>query len=874
MEAPDTDNNRLSIAQIFTREKKRIEDHEQRDAETGCCGPADPDNPIQLSGDSLFILSPTNKLRVALGQMVDTSWFQNSILTAIVISSLSLAMDEPGLDEDSGVGQFLFYCNWVFTITFTIELIIKVMVYGFLFTPSAYLKDGWNVLDCLIVIISLVSILDSGSGSSLKALRALRALRPLRTIKRAPGLRVVVDALLACMPSFVNISIVSFIFYLVFAIMGVQFWAGKFWTCNDMSVNNVTQCIGTYTDENGDTVARVWSNAPMNFDNVLNGLLTLFEVAGLELWLDVMYNAMDVSSELGDQPVRNQSGYFALYFVLFIIIGSFLVMNLFVGAVVDQFTQAKAETGHSLVLTEDQESFVDGLRMMVRQKPYPKSRMPKGTGAWTRFRQYCFKICMWDRTSPHYTGATFDFCVSGLIVINVIIMSMYIWEPPSTVVDIDSDAADDAQKSTYNDVLEILNYVFTWVFFVEMVIKLFALGCYDYWKDHWNKLDGIVVLLSVASFVVEVSIGSVTDINPTILRVCRAFRIIRIFRLLKSSSGRGVLSLLETLVISLPALANVSALLLLVIFIFACLGMSFFGDMETGPGQGGEFEQYPYKLYNEHANFTNFYRSFLLLFRASTGESWNGIMHDCMVHSYTGAWIYWLAYMVIVAYLLFNLLIAIVLEEFSVRARQETLLVNANHIAHFVECWRRLDPDCTHFILDTEIAILLKGLQPPLGMPEGSVHLLAFQESLYVPSYEGKAHFVEVFTALLKNAYGTSEMNRIHEQCVAELAYEVGIEFETMYGVEDTGQFVSTYAAQKIQAALAGNEIRRQRAEGTGKFAGKPKKPGAWFQSTESGAGTGSVVSPLCVQSVDPSPSPESPIEEVNPTIKPTDPES
>jgi len=871
LDAPGEDRCRLSIAEIYTDETKRLEQEEKKHQEAGCCGPADPDKPLVLTGDSLFILSPTNPVRVLLGKMVDTSWFQNTILAAIVISSLSLAMDEPGLDEDSGVGQFLLVTNWIFTIMFTVELLIKVTVYGFLFTPNAYLKDGWNVLDCFIVIISNVSLYDSGSGGSLKALRALRALRPLRTIKRAPGLRVVVDALLACMPSFVNISIVSFVFYLVFAIMGVQFWAGKFWTCNDVSVDNVTQCVGTYVDDNGDTVDREWSNAPMNFDNVLNGLLTLFEVASLELWLDVMYSAMDVSSTIGDQPERNQSGYFALYFVLFVIIGSFLVLNLFVGAVVDQFTQAKAETGHSLVLTEDQESFVDGLKMMVRQKPFPKPKMPQGTGTWIKFRQLCFKICMWDRTSPHYTGVTFDWCVSSLIVINVIIMSMYVWEPPSSVVDIDSTAAEDAQESTYNDVLEILNYVFTWIFFIEMVIKLIALGCYKYWKDDWNKLDGIVVLLSLASFITEVTVGAVTDINPTILRVCRAFRIIRIFRLLKSKSGRGVLSLLETLVISLPALANVSALLLLVIFIFSCLGMSFFGDMDTGPGQTGQFEQYPYKLYNEHANFTNFYRSFLLLFRVSTGESWNGIMHDCMVHSYTGAWVYWLAYMVIVAYLLFNLLIAIVLEEFSNRARQETLHVTANDIANFVECWRRLDPECTHYIKDTELTVLIKALEPPLGMDNGSLQLLFLQDSLYIPSHNGRLHFVEVFTALLKNAYGTSEMNQIAKECVTAVAYEAGLEFETLYGVEDSGCLINNHAAQKIQATLAGRDVRLHKAEGTGKFAGKTgNKPGASEPMDDSSKFT-SKVSPMseeaenpAVQSVEASP--ESPVEmEENP---------
>lgn len=814
---------RLNIAEIFTVERQKRAEEEKALASGGYCGPSDPNNPLELHGNSLLLFSETNPIRIGLAKMVDTRLFEGTIFWAIVISSLSLAMDEPGLDPTSGVGQFLHYGNWIFTMIFSVELAIKVVVLGFMFTPQAYMKDSWNVLDLCIVVISNAALFSGSEGGSLKSLRALRALRPLRTIKRAPGLKVVVDALLACMPSFLNIGVVSVLFYLVFAIMGVQFWAGKFWSCNDTSVTGVSQCIGTYTDSTGATVAREWSNAPMNFDNVLNGLLTLFEVASLELWLDVMYSAMDVTG-LGEQPEHNNSAWFALYFIAFVIIGSFLVMNLFVGAVVDNFSQAKAETGHSLVMTQEQEDFTEGLRMMLHQKPQPKPKMPRGQGSWIKFRQTCYKICMWDRNSAHYTGQSFELGVSTLIILNLVIMSMYIWEAPSSVVSIDSDTADQSQESTYNDVLEVCNYVFTWIFFFEMCIKMVAVGQAQYWQDHWNKLDGIVVILSCVSFVVELSVGSITAVNPTILRVSRAFRIIRIFRLLKSESGKGVLQLLETLVFSLPALANVSALLLLVIFIFACLGMSFFGEMETGPNQGPDFAEYPYKLYNEHANFTNFYRSFLLLFRMSTGESWNGVMHDCM-SVYSAAWVYFCLYMVIVSYLLFNLLIAIVLEEFSVKMRQEQLYVCPRDIAQFVEAWRRYDTNGTHFIPATEVPVLLRALEPPLGVGTGSLHVLAFQEALYIPSHDGNVHYVEVFTALLKHAYGTADINQMNPKCITELAMEIGDSFETLYDVKDSGDFLSTYAACKLQAVLNGSSVRAQKATATGKFQGKDVPP-------------------------------------------------
>jgi len=806
-----TASKRLSLAAMYQEESKRQLEEDRRKDEAGWLGPNDPDAPLVCTGDSLFCFSPTNCFRVFLGKMIDCPCFQNSILFCIFVSSLLLATDEPGLDQDSDFAHFLKMTDWVFTFVFTLELVIKVIVYGLMFTPDAYLKDGWNVLDTFIVGVSLWSLFSGGAGGAFKALRALRALKPLRTIKRAPGLKIVVDAIMACMPSFLNIGCVSVLFYLVFAIIGVQFWKGKFWTCNDSNVDNVSQCVGYYTDDAGDSVLREWSNAAMNFDNVGNAMLTLFEVASLELWLDVMYSAMDVPSALGDQPEQNESAYFAIYFVFFVVFGSFLVMNLFVGAVVDNFTQAKADDEETDDLSQEQLDFMDSLEMILQEKPYPKPSMPVGNDTVASIRRTCFKICMWDRFSPYYTGTSFDIVISSLIVLNIIVMSMYVWKPPGTLLPYDSDSATDSQNSSYNDALEIANYAFTWIFFVEMVIKLIGLGFYQYIRDDWNKLDAFVVIISVISFIVNQTMASVTDINPSIIRTVRALRVIRVFRLLKGKIGRGVLALLETLVQSLPALANVSALLMLVLFIYACLGMSFFGHIETSACETCEqYNAMPYKFYNEHCNFKTFYRSFLLLFRMSTGESWNGIMHDVM-DVYVLAWVYFVTYMIIVAYLLFNLLVAVVLEQFSLKMHQQQLLVNPTHICAFVEHWRRFDPNCTHLIKVEDLPVLMQSLEPPLGFSPGQSRVAVFRDALYVPNHHGRVHFVELFTALLKFAYGTEEMDTLAGNSrLTSLAMQIGGEFPTLIDVYDDGGFAEAYAATRLQAMLHGSLWREQ----------------------------------------------------------------
>lgn len=99
-----------------------------------------------------------------------------------------------------------------------------------------------------------------------------------------------------------------------------------------------SECVGTYTDDFGREQERVWVNAYGNFDNIGNGLLTLFEVSSLEGWPGIMARSMDIVD--GGQQI-NGSPANALFFVLFVIIGSFFMVNLFVGVVVNKF---QAET--------------------------------------------------------------------------------------------------------------------------------------------------------------------------------------------------------------------------------------------------------------------------------------------------------------------------------------------------------------------------------------------------------------------------------------------------------------------------------------------------------------------------------------------------
>jgi len=735
--------------------------NEQRDC-TGCI----PPEPIQLNGKSLWIFGSENQLRVVLSKVVEHPIFENLILCLIIASSVTLALEEPGMDEESTLAKNLFYLDFIFTSIFTLEMVAKVIVLGFMFEENAYLRSGFNILDFIIVLVSLLSITGMLEASALRALRTFRALKPLRTIKRAPGLRCVVEAIMRCMPGFINIALVSSVCYLIFAILGVQFWAGRFWRCTDDTVAGVSECVGTAADG----TPREWQNAPINFDNVPNGMLTLFEVASMELWLDVMHNAMDAPSEIGVQPSTDQHWWASLYFVVFIVIGSFLIMNLFVGAVVDTFNTVKTESAKSATMTENQMQFVSSMKEMLSNKPQRALVPLDGDSCLVGLRRRCFHLC---------TNAYFDTAVMILITANVLVMSLFWWEMPRTGVLADSQQERELQETPWNSSLTHINTAFTALFVMEATLKLFGFGCGQYFSSGLNIFDFFVVSVSVIGFVFELVAGSDNTDMLNILLIFRAARVMRIFRLTVRFSG--VKRLMETLMFTLPSLLNVTMLLVLVLFIFTILGMNFFGLNKISTTSGYNH----YGLYTEHANFRTFWKGFFTLFRMSTGESWNGIMHDVMEESGDSASLFFVLYMIVGSSLLFNLVIAILLDEFSSRGQSDGFIVTPDDLDNFTKVWSKYDPEATLSIPLNSVPLFVLDVGEPLGAPAGSSLAAARMTAvkLAIPITNGKANFVETFCACAREAL---QVETLDAEVLAEVMSSLHKQFPQMISKDST----------------------------------------------------------------------------------------
>ncbi|KAK5875162.1 hypothetical protein CesoFtcFv8_027674 [Champsocephalus esox] len=275
--------------------------------------------------------------------IVEHNWFESFIIFMILLSSGALAFEDIYIEQRRTIKTVLEYSDKVFTYIFILEMLLKWTAYGFV----KYFTNAWCWLDFLIVDVSLVSLVANFMGYSeitaIKSLRTLRALRPLRALSRFEGMRVVVNALLGAIPSIMNVLLVCLIFWLIFSIMGVNLFAGKYYYCVNTTndevfpihvVNNKSECLHLVNDS-----AR-WRNVKINFDNVGAGYLALLQVATFKGWMDIMYAAVD-SRNLEDQPEYEVNLYMYLYFVIFIIFGSFFTLNLFIGVIIDNFNQQK-----------------------------------------------------------------------------------------------------------------------------------------------------------------------------------------------------------------------------------------------------------------------------------------------------------------------------------------------------------------------------------------------------------------------------------------------------------------------------------------------------------------------------------------------------
>ncbi|XP_072288010.1 voltage-dependent L-type calcium channel subunit alpha-1F isoform X2 [Pyxicephalus adspersus] len=650
-------------------------------------------------GSAFFILSNTNCLRVGCHRLIHHHIFTNLILVFIILSSISLAAEDP-IRAHSFRNHILGYFDYAFTSIFTVEILLKMTAYGAFLHKGSFCRNWFNLLDLLVVSVSLISFgIHSSAISVVKILRVLRVLRPLRAINRAKGLKHVVQCVFVAIRTIGNIMIVTTLLQFMFACIGVQLFKGKFYSCTDEAKHRPEECKGTFiVYKDGDVThpmvrERIWHNSDFNFDNVLSGMMALFTVSTFEGWPALLYKAIDANGE-NVGPIYNYRVEISIFFIVYIIIIAFFMMNIFVGFVIITFRAQGEQEYKNCELDKNQRQCVEyALKAQPLRRYIPKAK-------------YQYKV--WYMVNS--TG--FEYIMFVLILLNTIALAMQHYE----------------QSKPFNYAMDILNMVFTGLFTVEMVLKLIAFRPKHYFCDAWNTFDALIVVGSLVDIAVT-EVNSSEDSSRISITFFRLFRVMRLVKLL--SKGEGIRTLLWTFIKSFQALPYVALLIAMIFFIYAVIGMQTFGKIAMQDGT----------QINRNNNFQTFPQAVLLLFRCATGEAWQEIMlaslpgkrcdsesdfapEEEFTCGSNFAIVYFISFFMLCAFLIINLFVAVIMDNFDYLTRDWSIL-GPHHLDEFKRIWSEYDPEAKGRIKHLDVVTLLRRIQPPLGFGKLCPHRVA-----------------------------------------------------------------------------------------------------------------------------------------------------
>ncbi|XP_078790159.1 voltage-dependent R-type calcium channel subunit alpha-1E isoform X4 [Oryzias latipes] len=599
---------------------------------------------------SLFIFAEDNIIRKYAKRFIEWPPFEYMILATITANCVVLALEQhlPGEDK-TPMAKKLEKTEPYFIGIFCFEAGIKLLALGFVFHKGSYLRNGWNVMDFIVVLSGILATAGAHMNIpvDLRTLRAVRVLRPLKLVSGIPSLQIVLKSIMKAMIPLLQIGLLLFFAILMFAIIGLEFYSGKLHhTCmpsydilDNETVDSselafacgVRKCPEKY--ECNDT----WigpNDGITQFDNILFAVLTVFQCITMEGWTAVLYNTNDA---LG--PTWNW-----IYFIPLIIIGSFFVLNLVLGVLSGEFAKERERVENrrafmKLRRQQQVERELNGYRawidraeeVMLAEENKNSGRSPldvlkraskktgarrgapgddkfadtstasmsrsrmnfrsgrRGPAAYLRRKERMLRISIRRMVKTD----TFYLMVLSLVALNTICVAIVHHDQPDWLTIF----------------LYYAEFVFLGLFLAEMFLKMYGLGFRLYFHSSFNCFDCGVIVGSIF----EVVWGFFRPGMSFGISVLRALRLLRIFKITKYWAS--LRNLVVSLMSSMKSIISLLFLLFLFTVVFALLGMQLFGGRFI-------FEDYT------PTNFDTFPAAIMTVFQILTGEDWNEVMYN------------------------------------------------------------------------------------------------------------------------------------------------------------------------------------------------------------------------------------------------------
>ncbi|XP_030625015.1 voltage-dependent N-type calcium channel subunit alpha-1B [Chanos chanos] len=610
---------------------------------------------------SLFIFSEDNVIRKYAKRITEWPPFEYMILATIIANCIVLALEQHLPEDDkTPLSERLDDTEPYFIGIFCFEAGIKIIALGFVFHKGSYLRNGWNVMDFVVVLTGILAKV--GSDFDLRTLRAVRVLRPLKLVSGIPSLQVVLKSIMKAMVPLLQIGLLLFFAIVMFAIIGLEFYMGRFHTnCykNGTDKPLLDHPCGkdppSYVCDNGTDCRDGWigpNSGITNFDNILFAILTVFQCITMEGWVDILYHANDVYGNTWNW----------LYFIPLIIIGSFFMLNLVLGVLSGEFAKERerVEKRQEFLKLRRQQQIERELtgylewickaeEVLLAEEDLNAEEKSPLDGAWYKRKQNNSVLKrakvrkgkndlisaeegeepFTDISSVAPPGSPFARASlkssrndsssyfrrkekrARFFIRRMVKAQSFYWFV-LCVVGLNTlcvAIVHHKQPEWLTKALYLAEFVFLGLFLTEMTLKMYGLGPRNYFHSSFNCFDFGVILGSIFEVVwAAVHPGASLGIS-----VLRALRLLRIFKVTKywNSLRNLVVSLLN----SMKSIISLLFLLFLFIVVFALLGMQLFG------GQFNTEKETP------TTNFDSFPAAIMTVFQILTGEDWNAVMY-------------------------------------------------------------------------------------------------------------------------------------------------------------------------------------------------------------------------------------------------------
>ncbi|KAJ7531393.1 hypothetical protein O6H91_14G042100 [Diphasiastrum complanatum] len=628
-----------------------------------------------LSNKALLIFSEDNYIRKFSCKFVGSVWYMRCTSLWVAVSIFVL-METNAEGHSLALASLIPHLDRAVLIVFAVDFLLKLVAHGLILTPEPYLGNPYHLIDLFNLIVDAFSFLPMNPYAK-RTFRVLLALRPLRLVSRFDGMRELFTSLLLTLPAIASVLTFTFSVFGVFAIIGTQMFRGLFASCNDGSVENRAECVGYYINNVAIVSPRVWANPPFHFDNVGNAMLSLFVCSTFDNWLDNwLYVAMDISHN-NLQPRRNNSPLYAVYFVLFVFVGGFFVLRMFVGVLIDEFG---VHSGSKL-LTERQKLWRDMNRIIQKMKPARQIQEPTGL-----LRHGCYRLVH----SKIYS----NFMIF-VIIANYVFLATH----------------QDGQPVALSLMRKRIQCGFVAFYLLEMIINFLASEFWDYYIDYSIAFEAFLSITGAACLFPQKD--SPRQIVGRLVYTTRIFCIIRHVPRAKTLMG--------TLYVCLPSMVDIMGILMVFLFAFAGIGVQLFAHVKDGVCLG------PW------INFGSFFHSFVTVFQVTTTDNWSCIMYDTMVEKPFCTYdhilekddcgfpiaspIYFVAVVTISAHIFMNLFVAIILDTITFGLLNENAMITPDHLYKFQLLWgnKEFDPRCTGYIGLHKLRTFVNRLGHPLG---------------------------------------------------------------------------------------------------------------------------------------------------------------